>query len=225
MSPSPHWARSACVSVKFELLSCFDLFLAPVTSCPSRSPVSFDSYEHSHVLETRPFDRRGSSPPVIGFFCPPSHLWFIIYTACVFNQCSSSFNSSFKQLTANIVKKCKKKCFITMGRVKPLIMHGNMLVKRECIYFCGKCWCFGGILGARCWYLHYWVVFCLNLHSLKLYIRSHEDFFSFIRVVHHHMSQTFNMQIKHLMHGLPPRSGGSSFLISFLPQIKHNISI
>lgn len=163
------------------------------------------------------------APPVIGFLFFYSPRCYSLFIQPTFSTSAAPILTvllSNWQPTLSL--KCKK-CFITMGPAKPLIMHGNMPVKTECIYFCGKSCCFGLFQGTFCRYLHYRVVFCQNLHNLKLYIFSHGDFFSFISW-YHHMSQTFNMQIKHLMYRSASKVW-SFLLIAFLTQIKHNISI
>lgn len=180
MSPLPHRARSACMGVKSELLSCFSALLSSSRShrlsLSSTLPLSrgADSWQTVNIHTFRGAsasineDRFSGSPCnwLSFFFFSPS-----CYSLFIQPAFSTSAAPILTVLLSNwqptLSLKCKK-CFITMGPAKPLIMHGNMPVKTECIYFCGKSCCFGQFQGSLWRYLHSRAVFCLNLHNLKL---------------------------------------------------------
>lgn len=177
MSPLPHRARSACAGVKSELLSCFSALLSSSRShrpppCPSLVALTCGVNIHTYGGAGASIDEdRFSGSPCnwlsffLFFFSPSCYSLFI--QPAFPTSAAPILTVLLSNWQPTLSLKCKK-CFITMGPAKPLIMHGNMPVKTECIYFCGKSCCFGQFQGALRRYLHSRVVFHLQLRNLKL---------------------------------------------------------
>lgn len=191
MSPLPHWARSACVTVKCELLSrffcpCFFVSIPLPVSLRRVAPLSWRwlvaAREYSHVLENPAVRSTRIVSPCNWLSFPPPNCDSLFIWPAFSTSAAPVLTVLLSNWQPTLSLKYKKKCFITMGPAKPLIMHGNMLVKKERIYFCGKC-CSGDIWGRTQQIFTLQGCFLLKSPQFKaLDSLSHEDFFLFISI-------------------------------------------